>query len=63
MQKLDPEFSAMIDFLENDMLPPSGEDARTILLTSDSFYAGQDGLLYHINFNRKRNARERNSQA
>ena len=53
----------MIDFLENDMLPPSGEDARTILLTSDSFYAGQDGLLYHINFNRKRNARERNSQA
>ena len=37
-------------------------DARKILLTSDNFYVGQDGLLYHIDFNRRRNAHESFSQ-
>ena len=62
MQRLDPELSAMIDFLENDLLPPSDKDARRILLTSDNFCIGQDGLLYRIDFNRKRNARKSYSQ-
>ena len=48
----------MIDFLENT----DDEDACNILLTSDNFYIGQDGLLYHIDFNRRRNPRESFSQ-
>ena len=58
MQRKDPELAAMIDFLENDILPTNDKVARKILLTSDNFYIGQDGLLYHIDFNRRRNARE-----
>ena len=58
MQKRDPELAALIDFLENDILPTNDKDARKILLTSDNFFIGQDGLLYHIYFNRRRNARE-----
>ena len=53
-----PKLAAMIDFLENT----DDEDACNILLTSDNFYIGQDGLLYHIDFNRRRNARESFSQ-
>ena len=52
----------MIDFLENDILPATDKDARKILLTSDNFYFAQDYLLYHIDFNRRRNARESFSQ-
>ena len=62
MQRRDPELAVIIDFLENDILPTNDKDARKILLTSDSFYIGQDGLLYHIDFNRRRNARESFSQ-
>ena len=62
MQRRDPEIAVMIDFLENDILPTNDKDARKILLTSDNFYIGQDGLLYHIDFNRRRNARESFSQ-
>ena len=62
MQRRDPELAVMIDFLENDILPTNDKDARKILLTSDNFYIGQDGLLYHIDFNRRRNARESFSQ-
>ena len=52
----------MIDFLENDFLPTNDKDALKTLLTSENFYIGQDGLLYHIDFNRRRNARESFSQ-
>ena len=62
MQRRDPELAAVTDFLENDILPTNNKDARKILLTSDNFYIGQDGLLYHIDFNRRRNARESFSQ-
>ena len=48
----------MIDFLENDILPATDKDARKILLTSENIYIGPDDLLYHIDFNRRRNARE-----
>ena len=51
MQRRDPELAAMIDFLENDILP-----------TNDNFHIGQDGLLYHLDFNRRHNARESISQ-
>ena len=40
MQRRDPEFAAVIDFLENDILPTNNKDARKILLTSDNFYRG-----------------------
>ena len=46
MQRRDPELTAMIDFLENDILPTNDTDSRKILLTSEHFYIGQDGLLY-----------------
>lgn len=62
MQRRDPELAVMIDFLENDILPTNDKDARKILLTSDNFHIGQDGLLYHIDFNRRRNASESFSQ-
>ena len=62
IQRRDPELAAMIDFLENDIPPSNDKDARKILLTNDNFYIGQDGLLYHIDFNRRRNARESFSQ-
>ena len=51
MQRRDPELAAMIDFLENDMWS-----------TYDNFYIGQEGLLYHLDFNRRHNARESFSQ-
>ena len=62
MQRRDPELAAMIDFLENDILSTNDKGARKILLTGDNFYIGQDGLLYHVDFNRRRNARESFSQ-
>ena len=62
MQRRDPELAPMIDFLANDILPTNDRDAGKILLTSDNFHIGQDGLLYHIDFNRRRNVRESFSQ-
>ena len=38
MQRRDPELAAMIDFLENDILPTNDKYARKILLTSDNFF-------------------------
>ena len=58
MQRRDPELSEIIDFLENDIVPPNDKLARKILLTSDTFYVGQDGLLYHLDQNQKRNNHE-----
>ena len=58
MQIRDPELAAMIDFLENDILPNNDKDARRNLLTSANFYIGQTGLLYHTDFNRRRSGCE-----
>ena len=58
MQRRDPELSEIIDFLENDTVPPNDKLARKLLLTSDTFYIGQDGLLYHLDQNQKRNNHE-----
>jgi len=52
----------IIDFLESDVLPYDEKSDRKILLTSDSFYLGKDGLLYHLDRNHKRNARDSFSQ-
>ena len=63
IQGRDPELAAMIDFLENGILPTFNNiDVRKVLLTSSNFYIGHDGLLYLIDFNRRRNARESFSQ-
>ena len=58
MQRRDPELAALIDFLENDILPTNDKYTCKILLTSENFYIGQDGLLYNIDLNRRRNACE-----
>ena len=46
--------SEIIDFLENDVVPFDDKSARKLFLTSDTFYIGQDGLLYHLDRNQKR---------
>ena len=48
----------MIDFLANDVLPVCDKRARKVFLTSDSFYLGQDGLLYRLDRNQKRSVRD-----
>ena len=53
LQRRDPELSEIIDFLENDVVPFDDKSARKLFLTSDSFYIGQDGLLYHLDRNKK----------
>ncbi len=53
-QKRDPELSEIIDFVEDDVVPFDDKSARKLFLTSDSFYIGQDGLLYHLDRDRKR---------
>ena len=54
--------SEIIDFLENNTVPPNDKLACKILLTSDTFYIGQDGLLYHLDQNQKRYNHEAYSQ-
>ena len=62
MQRCDPELSEIIDFLETDVLPSDDKSARRILLVSDTFYVGQDGLLYHLESKKNRSARDSYSQ-
>ncbi|PFX12172.1 Retrovirus-related Pol polyprotein from transposon 17.6, partial [Stylophora pistillata] len=56
LQRRDFDLSVIIDYLENDILPLDDSAARNLLLVTDSFYIGHDGLLYHLGNNRKRNA-------
>ena len=56
LQRRDLDLSEITDCLESDVLPSDDRAARKILLTSDSFYIGRDGLLYHLGDNRKRNS-------
>ena len=62
MQRRDPDLSQMIDFIESDVLPIDDHCARKILLTSNSFYVGRDGLLYHLDSNQKLSDRHSFSQ-
>ena len=50
LQRRDPELSEIMN-----VLPPTEKSARKLLLTSETFYIGKDGLLYHLDQNRKRN--------
>ena len=43
-------------------MPSDDKRARKILLTSDKFYVGQDGLLYRLDKDQKRNVRDSSSQ-
>ena len=53
LQRRDPELSEIITYLETEILPSSSNTARRILLLSEVFYIGEDGLLYHINTTRR----------
>ena len=56
LQRRDLDLSEIIDYLESDALPSDDRAACKILLKSDSFYIGRDGLLYNLGDNRKRNS-------
>ena len=56
LQRRDLDVIEIIDYLESDVLLSHDRTARKILLTSDSFYIGRDGLLYHLGDNRKCNS-------
>ena len=53
MQRRDTELVAIILYLTDGTLPESNIAARSILLTSDMFYIGEDSLLYHLQHTRK----------
>ena len=61
-QQRDPDLCEIIDRIQNDILPSNDARARKILLRGDSFYISQDGLLYHLDCNQKRSARDAFSQ-
>ena len=62
MQRRDVELSEIIDFLESDVLPFDDQAARKVLLTSNAFYVGSDGLLYHLDSKRRSNSYDSFSQ-
>ena len=47
LQRCDLDMMEIIDYREGDVLPSDDYATHKILLTSDSFYIGHDGLLYH----------------
>ena len=62
MQRRDVQWSEIIDFLESDVLPFDDHAARKVLLTSNAFYVGRDGLLYHLDSKRRSNSYDSFSQ-
>ena len=62
MQRRDVELSEIIDFLESAVLPFDDHAARKVLLTSNAFYVGRDGLLYHLDSKRRSNSYDSFSQ-
>jgi len=62
LQRRDPELSEIIDFLANDVVHLNEKSARKLLLTSETFYIGKDGLLYRLDQNQKRNYHDAFSQ-
>lgn len=57
-QQKDPVLSEIIDYVQDDILLSNDAKARRILLRRDSFYISKDGLLYHLDRNQKRSARD-----
>ena len=56
-QRRDQDLFAIIEFLENDVLPDDDTKARKLLLLKDKFFIGEDNLLYHLNQTHKRRCR------
>ena len=54
LQRRDTELADIISYLEHDVLPPDDTRARKILLSNDSFFLGEHGILYHIDHNQKK---------
>ena len=48
LQRRDPTLADIIMYLEDNVLPSSDQDAKTILHTIDDFYLDPDGILCHI---------------
>ena len=48
LQRQDPELYAIIAYLESATLPIEDSHARSILLSIDSFYLNEDGILFHL---------------
>lgn len=44
----DANLADMIEYLKVGILPNSNPQAQALLLSNDSFYLDDDGLLYHI---------------
>ena len=61
-QRHDAHLADIIDYLESGILPKSNPQARAILLSNDSFYLDEDGLLYHIAYSRGSCGKESFSQ-
>ena len=62
LQRRDPELSEIIEYLESDVVPLNDKRSRKILLIGESFYIGQDGLLYHVDQNQNRSDHDSFSQ-
>ena len=62
MQRRDPDLTDIIEYLEAETLPSNSNAARRILLLSEVFYIGEDGLLYHLNKIRRQASRTPHSQ-
>lgn len=61
-QRHDAHLTDIIDYMESGILPKSNSQARAILLSNDSIYLDEDGLLYHIAYSRGSRGRESYSQ-
>ena len=48
LQHQDPDLAAIIQYLEAAQLPLDNSDARTLLLSIDSYYLDENGLLHHL---------------
>ena len=54
LQRQDPDISAIISYLETTALPTDDAKARSLLLTIDSYYLDEAGILCHLWIPRKR---------
>ena len=48
LQRRDADLSAVIDFLERDVLPADNSKARSLILEIDDYYLDESGILCHL---------------
>ena len=48
LQRQDPDLAAIIQYLEDAQLPLGNSEARTLLLSIDSYYLDESGILFHL---------------